>query len=92
MSLSKKDRETLEGSIYDAHFAAEKYLESGKDIHKKLLVMSVQEAIENLQILKDEIKKDEMVGNYKLHLFVPVQIVELLRVRGILDEKSKEKS
>lgn len=92
MSLSKKDRETLEGSIFDAHFAAEKYLESGKDIHKKLLVMSVQEAIENLQILKEEIKKDEMVGNYKLHLLVPIQIVELLRVRGDIDEKSEKKS
>ena len=54
--------------------------------------MSVHEAIENLQSLKDEIKKDDMVGNYKLHLLVPVQLVELLRSRGLLDEESKKES
>lgn len=92
MALNKKQRETLEASIFDAHFAAEKYLETDKDIHKKLLVMSVHEALENLQTLKEEIKKDDLVGNYKLHLLVPVQLVELLRSRGVLDEKSEEKT
>ena len=92
MGLNKKQRENLEASIFDAHFAAEKFLETEKDIHKKLLVMSVHEAIENLQSLKDEIKKDDMVGNYKLHLLVPVQLVELLRSRGLLDEESKKES
>ena len=92
MALNSKRRESLEASIFDAHFAAEKFLETEKDIHKKLLVMSVHEALENLQTLKEEIKKDDMVGNYKLHLLVPVQLVELLRSRGLLDEKSEKES
>jgi len=82
MALDKNEREVLEGSIYDAHFAAAKYIESGKDIHKKLLEISVKEAIENLELLKEEIKKDDMVGNYKIHLLVPLQLLELINLRG----------
>lgn len=82
MALDKNEREVLEGSIYDAHFAAAKYIESGKDIHKKLLEISVKEAIENLELLKEEIKKDDMVGNYKIHLLVPLQLLELINIRG----------
>ena len=82
MALDKNEREVLEGSIYDSHFAAAKYIESGKDIHKKLLEISVKEAIENLELLKEEIKKDDMVGNYKIHLLIPLQLLELINIRG----------
>ena len=81
MALEKNERDALEGSIYDAHFAASKYIESGKDIHKKLLEISVNEAIETLEKLKDSVKKDDMVGNYKIHLLVPMQLLELLKMR-----------
>lgn len=81
MGLNKQEREVLEGSIYDAHFAAAKYIESGKDIHKKLLEISVNEAIENLENLKEAVKEDQMVGNYKIHLFVPLQLLELIKMR-----------
>ncbi len=90
MALEKNEREVLEGSIYDAHFAAAKFIETGKDIHKKLLEISVKEAIENLELLKNEIKKDDMVGNYKIHLLVPLQLLELINKRG--SNESEENS
>lgn len=81
MGLNKKEREVIEGSIFDAHFAASKYIESGKDIHKKLLEISVKEAIDTLQLLSGAVKEDEMVGNYKIHLLVPLQLLELINKR-----------
>jgi hypothetical protein len=82
MALSDKEREELEGSIYDAHFAAAKFIDSGKDIHKHLLEISVKEALDNLELLKEEIVKDKMVGNYKIHLLVPLQLLELINSRS----------
>ena len=85
MALNKEQREGLESSIYDAHFAANKFIESGKDIHKKLLEISVNEAIQTLEAVKDEIKDDDMVGNYKIHLLVPLQLYELIKTRKTND-------
>lgn len=90
MALDKKEREILEGSIYDAHFAAAKFVESGKDIHKKLLEISVKDALENLEAVKEAVKEDQMVGNYKIHLLVPLQLLELLKQRE--ENESKENS
>ena len=81
MGLDKKERDVIEGNIFDAHFAANKYIETGKDIHKKLLEISVKEAIDTLQLLSSAIKEDEMVGNYKIHLLVPLQLLELIKMR-----------
>lgn len=81
MGLDKKEREVIEGNIFDAHFAASKYIETGKDIHKKLLEISVKEALDTMQILSAAIKEDEMVGNYKIHLLVPLQLLELIKQR-----------
>ena len=87
MGLNKKEREVIEGSIFDAHFAASKYIESGKDIHKKLLEISVKEAIDTLQLLSGAVKEDEMVGNYKIHLLVPLQLLELIEKREGIESK-----
>lgn len=81
MGLDKKERDVLEGTIFDAHFAANKYIETGKDIHKKLLEISVKEAIDTIQLLSNAVKEDEMVGNYKIHLLVPLQLLELIKMR-----------
>ena len=81
MALNKEQSEGLESSIFDAHFAANKFIESGKDIHKKLLEISVNEAIQTLEAVKDEIKDDDMVGNYKIHLLVPLQLYEVIKAR-----------
>ena len=87
MGLDKKEREVIEGNIYDAHFAANKYIETGKDIHKKLLEISVKEAIDTLQLLSSAVKEDEMVGNYKIHLLVPLQLLELIKMREVNESK-----
>jgi len=81
MALDKKEREVIEGNIFDAHFAASKYIETGKDIHKKLLEISVKEAIDTMQLLSAAVKEDDMVGNYKIHLLVPLQLLELIKKR-----------
>ena len=89
MPLNKDEKESIENSIYDAHFASQKYIETGKDIHFKLLEVSVNEAISNLQILKDGIKDDPMVGNYKIHLLVPLQLLRLAQSRDKKDQEVK---
>ena len=89
MPLNNEEKESLENSIYDAHFASQKYIETGKDIHFKLLEVSVNEAISNLQILKDGIKDDPMVGNYKIHLLVPLQLLRLAQSRDKKDQEVK---
>tara|TARA_X000001316_G_C921885_1_gene36515 strand:+ start:2541 stop:2831 length:291 start_codon:yes stop_codon:yes gene_type:complete len=89
MALNKEEKESLENSIYDCHFASQKYLETGKDIHFKLLEVSVNEAISNLQILKEGIKDDPMVGNYKIHLLVPLQLLRLAESRNKKDQEVK---
>lgn len=89
MPLNSDEKESLENSIYDAHFASQKYIETGKDIHFKLLEVSVNEAISNLQILKEGIKDDPMVGNYKIHLLVPLQLLRLAQSRDKKDQEVK---
>ena len=71
MALEKDERDALEGSIYDAHFAASKYIESGKDIHKKLLEISVSEAIETLEKLKHNLQKKRQIAsvNFKNNVY-----------------------
>jgi hypothetical protein len=81
MGLSTEEREMIENSIYDAHFAAGKYIESGKDIHYKLLEVSVNEALQSIELLKSAVQEDEMSQNYKIHLLVPLQLLKLVEGR-----------
>lgn len=80
--LDKDDREQIEESIFDAHYAAQKYIESGKSVHQKMLEVSVQDALDLLELLSDKVKDDEMSDNYKLHLLIPLQLVKLLEMRN----------
>jgi len=81
VGLNSDEREMIENALYDAHFAAGKYLESGKDIHYKLLEVSVTEAIQNIELLKSAVQEDEMSQNYKIHLLVPLQLLKLIEQR-----------
>ena len=81
MSLTPEQRVEFEDAIFDAHFSAQKYLETGKDLHEKLLEVSVQDAIDMLQRFAEEIKEDQKIETYKLHLFVPLQMQRLLELR-----------
>jgi len=81
MPLTEKNRERMEDTIMDLHFTSQKYIETGKDTHKKLLEINVQEAIEILKELQDELQDDEKKYDYKLHLLLPLQIYELICIR-----------
>lgn len=79
--LTTKERELIEDVIVDIHFAAQKYVDNEKEVHKKLLELSIQDAIEVFTTLKEKIKKDEMKSDYFIHLLVPFQIYELIKMR-----------
>lgn len=81
MSLTVEEREAIEDAIFDAHFAAQKYIEGGKDIHEKLLEVTVEDAFNLLSIMKSAIQKDDMKHNYRLHLMVPLQLLHLIQSR-----------
>ena len=82
MPLSDKQREDLEDTIMDLHFTSEKYLQSEKEIHHKLLEMNVVEALELLQDLSKDIRDDPKRYDYKIHLFLPIQIYETSVLRS----------
>lgn len=79
--IGSEERDVIEESIFDAHFAATKFIDSGKHVHYKLLELSVSEALENLEIFKEELREDEFTDNYRLHLFVPLQLIKLMEMR-----------
>ena len=81
MALSDKNRDRIEDTIMDLHFTSQKYVETGKDTHKKLLEINVQEAIEILKELQDEMQDDEKKYDYKMHMLLPFQIYELIAIR-----------
>ena len=81
MPLSEKQRTTIEDTIMDLHFTSEKYVSSGKDIHKKLLEVNVQEAIDILKDLQEDLADDDKRYDYKMHMLLPFQIYELIQMR-----------
>ena len=81
MTLSDKQREQVEDTIMDLHFTSQKYVETERDIHRKLLEVNIQEAIELLKELSDEIRDDPKRYDYKMHLLLPFQIYELMTMR-----------
>lgn len=81
MSLTDEHRVEIEECILDLHFTSQKYIDTGKDIHRKLLEINVQEAIELLESLADELKDDDKLYDYKMHMLMPFHIYELLQIR-----------
>ena len=78
MGLDKDDREDLESAIIDASYAAERYIETEKEIHKKLLQISVGEAMDMFEEHQEYLCGDKLSEAYKLHMFVPLQLVKLI--------------
>lgn len=81
MALSEEQREQIEEAVLELHFAASKCIESGKDIHQKLLDVGVEEAIDLLESLKEELADDVKMYDYKMHFLMPFHIYELLKLR-----------
>ena len=79
MAIEDEDRQSLEDAIEDASVSAERYLTSEKDLHKKLLEVTVDDALQALSMYKDLLRDDPKKETYKIHLLVPVQIVEMLK-------------
>jgi hypothetical protein len=86
IELEDEDRQGLEDAIEDATHAAERYLTSEKQIHKKLLEVTVDDALHALSLYKDLLVDDPKKETYKIHLLVPVQIIEMLKEK---DENTK---
>ena len=79
--MDDTDRQVVEEIIDDVQVCAERYLASPKDIYKKMLEVSVEEALELLKSMQSELQGDEMAEAYRLNLFVPIQLVELIKLR-----------
>lgn len=84
--ITDTDREGLEDSIMDAHLAAEKYAESGREVHRKMLEISVKDVLEYFELFGDAIKQDPKVEAYKVHMLIPLQLYKLLEMED--DEKA----
>lgn len=78
-SLTPEERINLEDAIMDAHMAADKLLGSGKEVHHKLLELTVADALEYVEKLSSKLRDDPKAENYKLHLLIPLQLNLMLR-------------
>lgn len=79
--LNEEQRETVEEALYGAHLAADQYLNKPRAMYEKLLKISVNEALSVLENLKKDLADDPKSDNYKLHLFVPLQMHQLIEMR-----------
>ena len=79
--MTPEERISLEEAIMDAHLAADKYLGSGKEVHIKLLELSVADAMEYVELLSDKLRNDPKSENYKLHMLIPLQLSMLIEER-----------
>jgi len=81
MSLAPEDREILEDMIFDAQVSAEKYLETKKNIHERLLEMSLNDSMGFLREVREDLHDDPMTPMYKLHMLVPLQTMKLIEIK-----------
>ena len=81
MTISEAKREEIEEALYGAHLAADQYLNKPRAMSEKLLQMSVFEALTLLESLKEELEDDPRLDNYKLHIFVTLQLHQLIEMR-----------
>lgn len=88
MPLTDEQRTRIEDTIMDLHFTSQKFIESGKELHTKLLTMNVREAIDVLEELREDLMDDPKKYDYKMHMLLPFQIYELIRIRK--EQKEEE--
>ena len=74
-----------EDAIEDATAAAERFLKSQKDLHRKLLEVTVDDALSALSLYKDYLKDDPKKETYKIHMLVPVQVLQMLKENELID-------
>lgn len=81
MALDDTERMMVEDCIYECQISVDKYLATGKPTHAKMLKYNVEQCLELLDEYKKKLHTDEECDKYKLHLLVPIQINELLKMR-----------
>ena len=79
----------MEDTIMDLHYTSMKYVETQKDLHKKLLEVNVEEAIEMLKSVREDIIDDEKLNDYKIHMLLPLQVYELIAIREKRQEEEE---
>jgi len=80
MALDEAERMIFEDVIFECQYACEKYLTTGKEAHAKMLVSAVDQSMEMMEELQKQLADDTECDKYKLHMLVPVQVVELLKM------------
>lgn len=80
MALDDAERLVFEDMIFECQYAAEKYLATGKEAHGKMLRSAVDQCYEMMEDIQKGLISDEEAQKYKLHLLVPFQIVELMKM------------
>lgn len=88
MPLSDKQRELVEDCIMDLHFTSQKCIENEKEMHRKLFELNIEDAVELLGEIAEDMQDDEKVHDYKIHLFLPFQVYELLQLRERASEEA----
>ena len=81
MPLTPEQRTRVEDTIMDLHFTSQKFIESQKEIHRKLLIVNVQEALEILHDVEENMQDDPKKYDYKMHMLLPLQLYELMIMR-----------
>jgi hypothetical protein len=87
MPLNEEQREKLEDVVMDLHYTSTKFVDTEKDVHKKMLQVNVEEALDLLKVIQDDIKDDPKIYDYKLHMLIPFQIYELICMREEQNDK-----
>ena len=86
MALDETDRLIIEDSIYECQVSVDKYLQTQKPTHAKMLKYNIEQTMELLYEYQKEVQVDDERDKYRLHLLVPLQVYELLKMRGALDD------
>ena len=85
MALDDTERLLVEDCIYECQISADKYLQTGKQTHANMLKYNIEQCLELFEEYKLSLQEDEEKDKYKLHLLVPLQLNELLKMRGTHD-------
>jgi len=86
--MDNQDKMLAEDIIADMQECTSKYLSTKKEIHAKMLEISVNEGLEMFESLMESFDEDDedIKEIYRLNMLVPIQLSELILLR----KQSKE--
>lgn len=86
MALDDTDRQMIEDCIYECQLSVDRYLASQKATHAKILRYNIEQCMEILEEYKEDLRDDTESDKYRLHLLVPFQVNELIKMREKYDQ------